>query len=93
MRKLAIFAAAFSLATAIFVYLLQDVRALWLAGACLVFSAWGARRGFQRIMIAGLGAAVGILWCFGFQAIWLKPLDVRNYINTEDLHPAPELHE
>lgn len=75
MRKLAIFSAAFALATAFYVYLFQDARALMLAGACLVFSVLGRYLHLRRLSIAALGAAVGILWCFAYSQINLRPLD------------------
>lgn len=76
MRKLAIFSAAFACAAAVYVYLFRDARALWLAGVCLALSALGRWRGFRRISVAGLGVAVGILWCFCWQTVVLGPVDV-----------------
>ena len=75
MRKLAIFSAAFALAAAVYVYLFRDVRALWLAGACLALSALGRWRSWRRVSVAGLGVAVGLLWCFVWQAIQLSPAE------------------
>lgn len=71
MRRLAIFSAAFALAAAVYVYLFRDVRALWLAGACLALSVLGRWRGWRRLSVAGLGVAMGIVWCFGYQTVWL----------------------
>ena len=75
MRKLAIFSAAFALAAAVYVYLFRDVRALWMAGACLALSALGRWCSWKRISVAGLGVAVGILWCFVWQEIQLSPAE------------------
>ena len=75
MRKLVIFSGAFTVAAVIYVYLFRDVRALWLAGACLALSVAGRRFGFRRISVAGLGFAIGILWCFGWQAVMLAPAE------------------
>ena len=75
MRKLAVFSAAFAVAAAVYVYLFRDVRALWLVGVCLALSALGRWQGFRRISVAGLGVAVGILWCFGWQSVVLAPAE------------------
>ena len=71
MRRLAIFSAAFAFAAAVYVYLFRDVRALWLAGACLALSVLGRWRGWRRLSVAGLGVAMGIVWCFGYQTVRL----------------------
>lgn len=75
MRKLALFSGGFAAAAAIFVYLLRDVRALWLAGACLAFSPLALRLGLRRCCAAALGLAAGLLWCAGYQQLWLAPAD------------------
>ena len=75
MRKLAIFSGAFVLLTAVYVYLLRDVRALWLAGAFVLLSAVGRMLKLRRVSIAALGAAIGLLWCYGYQTVWLGPIE------------------
>lgn len=72
MRKLAIFSAAFTAAAAIYVYVLADARALMLAGACLLLSFLGRMFRCRRCAIAFLGAAAALLWCFGFQTLFLE---------------------
>ena len=74
MRKLAIFSGAFVLLTAVYVYLLRDVRALWLAGAFVLLSAVSRVLGLRRVSIAAIGAAIGLLWCYGYQTVWLGPI-------------------
>jgi len=71
MRKLAIFTAAFACAAAVYVYLLQDVRVLWIAGACLLLSVGGRVLKLRRVSVAALGIVVGFLWCWGYQQVWL----------------------
>ena len=75
MRKLAIFSAAFAIATAVFVYWLQDVRALWLAGAGLLLSLLGRILGMRRLSIAALGVTFGVLWCFVYHSVNIRPLE------------------
>lgn len=72
MRKLAIFAAAFALSAVGVVYFGWGVRALWIAGACLVLSVLCRRLGLRRLCIAGMGVAVGLMWCHGYQWLFLK---------------------
>lgn len=83
MRKLAIFSTAFAISTAVYVYLFQDVRALWIAGACLLLSVCGRMLHLRRESVAALGAAIGFLWCWGYQQIWLGP--VKGMVGTEQM--------
>lgn len=71
MRKLAIFTAAFAAAAAVSVYWLQDVRALWAAGVCLVVSLVGWRLRAEPIRLAALGLAAGLLWPMAYGQLWL----------------------
>jgi len=75
MRKLAIFSAAFSVAAVLYIYLLHDVRAIWLAGACLVLSVLGRSLQIHRLSIVCLGLAVGIVWCALYHTTRILPLD------------------
>ena len=76
MRKLALFSAGFAAAAAIFVYLLRDVRALWIAGAVLVLSPLALRFGLRRLCAVFLGLSAGLLWCAAYQQIVLAPAEV-----------------
>ncbi len=69
MRKLVWFAAAFAAACAVYVYFLSGSVLLWAAGGLLVLSLLPRR----RIRLAALGAAIGILWCFCYQQLFLAP--------------------
>ena len=69
MRKLVWFAAAFAAACAVYVYFLSDSRLLWAAGGLLALSLLPRK----RVRLAALGAAIGILWCFCYQQIFLTP--------------------
>ena len=75
MRKLALFSAGFAAAAAIFVYLVRDVRALWIAGACLALSPLAFRFGFKRCCAVFLGLSAGLLWCVGYQQLALAPAE------------------
>ncbi len=75
MRKLAIFSAAFAAAAAVFVYWIRDVRALWVAGACLLLSPLCLSLGLRRVCAVLLGFSAGLIWCFGYQQIHLSPAD------------------
>lgn len=81
MRKLVIFSGAFALAAAVYVYLVRDARALWLAGAFLALSLLGRWRNWRRLAVAGLGFAVGILWCFAYQSV---RYGLEAYYGTEE---------
>lgn len=72
MRKLAIFAAFFALAAAVFVYWISDVRVFWITGACLLLSAFGRGIKLHRLSIAALGMAAGFLWCLCYQQFVIK---------------------
>ena len=74
MRKLAIFAGVFAGATAFYVYLWQDIRVLYIAGGCLLLSAvfqWMKRPAWCIVFLA---LAAGLIWCRGYDQIWLAPL-------------------
>ena len=71
MRKLAVFTVAFAAAAAVYVYWMQDVRALWLAGACLILSLLGRWLRMRRISLAALGLAAGLLWPMVYGQLWL----------------------
>lgn len=71
MRKLAIFTGAFVLAAASYVYLIRDVRLLWVAGVCVALSLLGRYLGLRRLSVAMLGAAVGLCYCFAYQQLVL----------------------
>ena len=75
MRKLAVFSAAFALAAAVYVYLFREVRALWVAGAFLVLSPLCLKLGLRRLCTILLGFSAGLIWCFGYQQIHLRPAD------------------
>ncbi len=75
MRKLAIFAAAFAAAAAVYVYLFREVRALWVAGAFLVLSPLCLQLGLRRICAILMGFSAGLIWCFGYQQLHLRPAD------------------
>lgn len=72
MRRLAIYSGAFAVAAALSVYVLSDVRALWLAGAALVLSIAARALGLRRGSVAALGLAIGLLYCVGYQQIFLR---------------------
>ena len=74
MRKLAIFSAAFSMAAMLYVYLLQDVRAIWLAGACLALSVLSRSLQIRRLSVVCLGLAVGFVWCAMYRTIHILPM-------------------
>ena len=77
MRKLCLFALPFALAAGLSVYGLPvpascavGVCALGAAGVC-----WQLRvRLKKQILLAALGLCVGFVWCFGYQALFLRPL-------------------
>lgn len=77
MRRLAIFSFSFALAAAAYVWLLPPFYALLTAGVLLVgmlvllaFRTDPVR----RVRIAALGAAVGLLWSWGYEALKIAPL-------------------
>lgn len=73
MRKLALFAAGFALAAALYVYLISDPRALWLAGVCLLLSPVCMFLGFRRCSVVFLGLLAGFIWCTGYDSLWMEP--------------------
>lgn len=75
MRKLAVFSAAFAVAAAVYVYLFREVRALWVAGAFLVLSPLCLKLGLRRFCAIFLGFSAGLIWCFGYQQIHLRPAE------------------
>ncbi len=75
MRKLAIFSAAFAAAAACYVYWFRDVRVLWIAGACLLLSPLVLHFGARRLCAIFLGISAGLIWCFGYQQIQLRPAE------------------
>ena len=77
MRRLAIFSFSFAAAAAGYVWLLSPAVGLALAAACaigflvcLCFSS----DALHRIRIAALGAAVGLLWSWGYERLQIAPL-------------------
>lgn len=81
MRKLAIFAAGFTAACVLFVYVLGDARALLVAGACLMLSVLGKVFGLRQVSIACLGICAAMLWCCGYQLIFSR--DASALVGTE----------
>ena len=76
MRKLAVFTAAFSLSAAVFVYCFAQMQAIWIAVGGIALALIARFVGMRRVSIAGLGIAVGILWCLCYQQIWMRDLYV-----------------
>ncbi len=77
MRRLAIFSFSFAAAAAAYVWLLPPVTALIAAGALLVgmlILLIFRTDNVKRVRIAALGAAVGLLWSWGYEALKLAPL-------------------
>lgn len=77
MRRLAIFAFSFAAAAAAYVWLLPTLYALIAAGVLLVgmlvllaFRTDNAK----RVRIFALGAAVGLLWSWGYEALKIAPM-------------------
>lgn len=77
MRRLAIFSFSFALAAAAYVWLLPPGYALLAAGVLLVgmlvLLAFRADP-VKRVRIAALGAAIGLLWSWGYEALKIAPL-------------------
>ena len=76
MRKLAIFSIGFAVAAAVYIRLLSPLMGLIAAGGLLaavfvtiLFHGDPAK----RVRIAALGAAVGLLWTWGYEQIKLRP--------------------
>ncbi len=77
MRKLAIFAWAFALAAAAYVWLLPSEAAVWLAVLLTLFGLAFLFLGTdwaKRIRIFALGMAIGLLWSQGYEKLKLEPL-------------------
>ena len=76
MRKLAIFAFSFAAATALYVYLLPSdlgiPGAAILLAAGIAFCFFGGDRS-KRIRLAAFGAAVGLLWSWGYERLFIAP--------------------
>lgn len=77
MRRLAIFSFSFAAAAAAYVWLLPPVYALIAAGVLfvgmLVLLAFRTDN-VKRVRIAALGAAVGLLWSWGYETLKIAPL-------------------
>lgn len=77
MRRLAIFAGAYAAATAVYVWLLRGIPALISAGvlaiAGIVLLFFRSDHA-ERLRIGAFGAAVGLLWCWGYEQWKLEPL-------------------
>ena len=77
MRRLAIFSFSFALAAAAYVWLLPPLYALIAAGVLLagmlVLLAFHADN-VKRVRIAALGAAVGLLWSWGYEYLKIAPM-------------------
>ena len=77
MRKLALLAIAFALASALYVYLLNPALALLLAGGCMVvFTVLLALKGKwrKRYLFLAAGAVAGLLWCAAYEQFYLQPV-------------------
>ena len=91
MRRLAIFATAFAVAAALYVWLLPSSAAL-IGGA--VLAALGIGLCFlrtdpaKRIRICAFGLAAGLLWSWGYETIKIKPL--RSFCG-EDISVSAEI--
>lgn len=77
MRRLAIFSFSFAAAAAAYVWLLPPLYALIAAGVLLagmlVLLAFRTDP-VRRVRIAALGAAVGLLWSWGYESLRIAPL-------------------
>ncbi len=74
MRKLAIFAAAFAIAAALYVYGLIDGWAVGISIGMLVLSVSGRVFRFRRVSIFCLGAAIALLWCVCYEQVFLRDI-------------------
>ncbi len=77
MRRLAIFSFSFAMAAAAYVWLLPPVWAIVTAGALLagiLVLRFFRTDNVKRVRIAALGAAVGLLWSWGYEALKLAPM-------------------
>lgn len=76
MRKLAIFAFSFAAAAAAYIWLLPTAAALILAGVLLIGAAvllFKKVEKSKRIRIVVLGAAIGLLWTWGYEQLKIVP--------------------
>lgn len=73
MRKLAIFTAGFALSAVLYVYFFPGAWVLWIAAVCLLVSLACRYIGFRRVCVAALGVAIGAVWVFSYDTIWLEP--------------------
>lgn len=77
MRRLCWFTPGFALAVAAFLLLHPEGIALWLSAGFLLLGLAGLFFGgkpLRRAAIALVGLSVGFVWCFGYQALFLRPL-------------------
>lgn len=77
MRRLAIFAFSFAAAAAAYVWLLPPLYALIAAGVLLagmLVLLFFRTDNVKRVRIAALGAAVGLLWSWGYESLRIAPL-------------------
>lgn len=81
MRKLTLFAAGFTGAAALYVYLISDARALWLALGSLVLLAACIFLGMRKCTAVLLGLLAGLIWSFGYDLLWMVP--ANQICNTE----------
>lgn len=83
MRKLAIFCAAFAAAAAVYIWLLSPMAAAILGGVLLLTGGllfFLSGDGIRRCRIAAFGAALGLLWTWGYECWQIQPL--RSYVGN-----------
>lgn len=83
MRKLSIFSAAFALAAAVYVYGLADEHALWLVPGALVLSVLCRVLSLRRVCVFFLGAAIALIWCVGYEQVFLKNIVLLDNTQAE----------
>ena len=77
MRKLAIFAFSFAAATAAYIWLLPTAAALSIAGVLIIAAIFLFAKKIdkaERIRIFAIGAAIGLLWSWGYEQLKITPL-------------------
>lgn len=78
MRRLCWFTLGFAVAAAVFLLtapgLLAPILSVGLLLAAMGVQKWG-RRALRRVFLALLGLALGFVWCFSYQALFLRELD------------------
>lgn len=77
MRKLMIFSLAFAAASAAYIWLLSSVSFLIAAALCIVGAGilfFRKSDNAKRIRIAAMGAAIGLLWSWGYEQLKIVPL-------------------